>query len=231
MASRSCCDTNILLHHLYAVTTTITTVSITLIYETIIAIVVLSLFFSLSSRLPQMHLPAHRLSSPYNFYMPSTPPTTSKYSPLTRDASSQVASENNDFCSACGGTGYLLCCDGCDRSFHFSCLDPPLSEDAKELDEPWYCYVCLTKRPGGLLDASPEKVTRGLFAPLFATLKKQNPTNYILPAEIRDFFEGVATDKQGGFVEAMTKTTRYVCIFALRADYSSVARFFWWADT
>ena len=178
-----------------------------------------------------MHRPAHRLSSPYNFYMPSTPPTANKYGSLTQD-DTQAASENNDFCSACGGTGYLLCCDGCDRSFHFSCLDPPLSEDAKELDEPWYCYVCLTKRPGGLLDASPEKATRGLFAPLFATLKKQNPTNYILPAEIRDFFEGVATDKQGGFVEAVTKTTRYVCQFLPCGLITLWWRAsFWWADT
>jgi hypothetical protein len=118
------------------------------------------------------------------------------------------ASENNDFCSACGGTGYLLCCDGCDRSFHFSCLDPPISDDAKELDEPWYCFVCIVaKRP---FADSPEKPTRGLFAPLLNVLKKKNPTNFTLPLEIRDYFEGVAADKNGNFVESVSKTTRYV---------------------
>ncbi|KAF2487115.1 hypothetical protein BDY17DRAFT_3385 [Neohortaea acidophila] len=114
-------------------------------------------------------------------------------------------SENNDFCSACGGSGFLLCCDGCDRSFHFSCLDPPLSEDASELNEPWYCYICVAKRP--VFD-SPEKPPPGLFSALFSTLKKRNPSNFALPQDIREYFEGVATDKNGQFVEAVNTRTR-----------------------
>lgn len=114
-------------------------------------------------------------------------------------------SENNDFCSACGGSGFLLCCDGCDRSFHFSCLDPPLSEDASELNEPWYCYICVAKRP--VFD-SPEKPPPGLFSALFSTLKKRNPSNFALPQDIREYFEGVATDKNGQFLEAVNTRTR-----------------------
>lgn len=114
-------------------------------------------------------------------------------------------SENNDFCSACGGSGFLLCCDGCDRSFHFSCLDPPLNEDASELNEPWYCYICVAKRP---VSGSPEKPTRGLFAPLLGALKKRNPSNFALPQEYREYFEGTGVDKTGAFVETVHTKTR-----------------------
>jgi hypothetical protein len=120
-------------------------------------------------------------------------------------------SENNDFCSACHGSGYLLCCDGCDRSFHFTCLDPPINDNAKELDEPWYCYICVAGRPAAL--PSPEKgqAARGIFAPLLNSLRKRNPSNFNLPKEIREFFDGVNTDKNGAFVEQLNgKPTRYV---------------------
>lgn len=149
-----------------------------------------------------MHLPTRRTSYAHFFPMLAA---KNKHD-LTFDAQ---LSENNDFCEACGGSGYLLCCDGCHRSFHFSCLDPPISDDAKELDEPWYCFVCIGKRPV-IADDSPQKVTRGLFAPLFSSLKKQNPTNFTLPDEVRNYFEGVATDKNGNFTEALnaTKATR-----------------------
>ncbi|KAK5168646.1 uncharacterized protein LTR77_005955 [Saxophila tyrrhenica] len=121
------------------------------------------------------------------------------------DDDNEELSENNDFCSACGGSGYLLCCDGCDRSFHFACLDPPLNDEASELNEPWYCYICVAKRP---ITDSPEKPHRGLFAPLFNSLRKLNPSNFALPQDIRDYFEGVATDKTGSFVESVHTRTR-----------------------
>ena len=122
---------------------------------------------------------------------------------LTQD---DQISENNDFCSACGGSGFLLCCDGCDRSFHFACLDPPLNEDASELNEPWFCYICVAKRP--FATESPEKL-RGLFAPLFGSLKKRNPSNFALPEDIRNYYEGVATDKNGAFMDAVHPKTKY----------------------
>ena len=118
-------------------------------------------------------------------------------------------SENRDYCSACQGSGYLLCCDGCDRSFHFTCLDPPLNENASELDEPWYCYICVAKRP--ISATQPEKVSHGLFAPLLNDLNTQNPKNYELPKDVRDFYEGVGTGKLGEFLEVATGTkSRYV---------------------
>jgi hypothetical protein len=120
-------------------------------------------------------------------------------------------SENHDFCSACNGSGFLLCCDGCERSFHFTCLDPPLNAGAKELNEPWFCFVCVSRRPPSL--ESPDKVQapRGIFASLLGSLKKRNPTTFQLPLGVRDYFEGVATDKNGGFIEALNgKPTRSV---------------------
>ncbi|KAK1814732.1 hypothetical protein LTR12_010868 [Friedmanniomyces endolithicus] len=127
-------------------------------------------------------------------------------SPIGDDDNEEL-SENNDFCSACGGSGFLLCCDGCDRSFHFSCLDPPLNDEASELNEPWFCYICVAKRP--IASELPDKLPqRGLFAPLFSILKKQNPSNFALPLDIRDYFEGVQADGNGNFIEALHSRTR-----------------------
>jgi hypothetical protein len=113
-------------------------------------------------------------------------------------------SENNDFCSSC--RGFLLCCDGCDRSFHFACLDPPISEQASELNEPWFCFVCVAKRP--ITAEQPEKPARGLFAPLLNSLNKKNPETFELPEEIRNYFEGVSTANNGEFTEAVKPRTR-----------------------
>ncbi|KAI9832674.1 MAG: hypothetical protein M1819_004259 [Sarea resinae] len=106
-------------------------------------------------------------------------------------------SDNDDLCSACGGSGYLLCCDGCDRSFHLTCLDPPL--DPKALPESWFCYICEAKK------SPPPKRPRGLFAALDANLEKKNPVAFHLPREIREYFEGVKTGEEGEYEEAVTQ--------------------------
>ncbi len=146
-----------------------------------------------------MHLPNRQPSFPNLYHML----LKKAEHDLTSD---DQLSDNQDFCSACGGSGFLLCCDGCDRSFHFSCLDPPLNDDASELNEPWFCFICVAKRP--VTSGSPEKAQRGLFAPLLSSLKKSNPSNFALPVDIRDYFEGVATDRNGAFIEAIHPKTR-----------------------
>ncbi|KAK4545040.1 hypothetical protein LTR36_003591 [Oleoguttula mirabilis] len=138
-------------------------------------------------------------------------------SPIGDDDNEEL-SENNDFCSACGGSGFLLCCDGCDRSFHFSCLDPPLNDDASELNEPWFCYICVAKRP--ISAEHPEKLQRGVFAPLFSTLKKRNPSTYLLPDWLRDYDQHVYTGKNGDFTESVHPKTRN------RAAYDEVPDYF-----
>jgi hypothetical protein len=162
----------------------------------------LLLFNNLPAPLPKhpMHLSRSRYPSPPVLHMLSG---NKNNHGLTED---EQLSENNDFCSACGGSGFLLCCDGCDRSFHFSCLDPPLNEDASELNEPWYCFICVAKRP--VVAEQPEKPAQGLFAPLLNSLKKRNPSNFQLPDPIRNFYEGVHADKSGNYTETVTGKTR-----------------------
>jgi hypothetical protein len=90
-------------------------------------------------------------------------------------------------------------------------LDPPLSADAKELDEPWFCFICVANRPPSL--ESPEKgqPSGGIFGPLLSSLKKRNPRTFELPHDLREYFEGVTTDKNGAFMEALnSKPSRYV---------------------
>ncbi|KAI9751417.1 MAG: hypothetical protein M4579_006082 [Chaenotheca gracillima] len=104
--------------------------------------------------------------------------------------------DNNDFCSACGGNGDLLCCDGCDRSFHFTCVDPPMDKD--ELPESWFCFACQARRD------PPPKMPRGLFAGMQSKIFFKNPACYALPSNIREHYEGVKTGDEGEYEEAMT---------------------------
>ncbi|KAK4982543.1 hypothetical protein LTR66_009217 [Elasticomyces elasticus] len=125
-------------------------------------------------------------------------------SPIGYEDNDGVQSENNDFCNSCLGSGYLLCCDGCDKSYHFYCVDPPLEQDAADLAEPWYCRACL-KKSGGLASAQPP---RGLFGKLLANLATQDPVTFALPQNLREYYEGVQTSKEGSFAEAGNHKTR-----------------------
>ncbi|KAI4761816.1 hypothetical protein E4T52_06015 [Aureobasidium sp. EXF-3400] len=126
--------------------------------------------------------------------------TSRRASPSGPDVNEE--SDNNDFCTACNTSGFLLCCDGCDSSFHLHCLDPPLSQNAPELNEAWYCFGCTAKR------AQPQRQSRGLFSALLLNLEKRNPSNFMLPQDIREYFDGVATAKDGKFVEQLATKTR-----------------------
>uniref|UniRef100_A0A6I8S3J8 Autoimmune regulator n=2 Tax=Xenopus tropicalis TaxID=8364 RepID=A0A6I8S3J8_XENTR len=58
---------------------------------------------------------------------------------------------NDDECSVCRDGGELICCDGCPRSFHLSCLVPPLTHIPSGT---WRCDTCNTGRP--MSDGQPE---------------------------------------------------------------------------
>ncbi|XP_064522808.1 autoimmune regulator [Pseudopipra pipra] len=60
--------------------------------------------------------------------------------------------ENEDECAACGDGGELICCDGCPRAFHLTCLVPPLPRVPSGT---WRCGSCVTSvaEPGQLLEA------------------------------------------------------------------------------
>ena len=66
--------------------------------------------------------------------------------------------------------------------------------------------ICVAKRP--ISTEQPEKPARGLFAPLLNSLNKKNPQTFALPEYIRNYFEGVATAKNGEFTEAVKPKTR-----------------------
>lgn len=107
----------------------------------------------------------------------------------------KVQDVNLDQCSACSGNGKLLCCDGCVRSFHFSCLDPPM-DPARPPDGEWFCFKCIARR-----DPRSKVQRRGVFSFLMSNLDEKNPTAYHLPCDLRDFFEGVKTGEEGEYEE------------------------------
>lgn len=105
-------------------------------------------------------------------------------------ANSEVQN-NNDDCSACGGSGQLACCDGCTRSYHFTCLDPPREEAPP--GELWYCQACDFQPPA--LQA------HGVFPLLLHRLQRQTPTAYKLPLALRNYYEDVITGEDGEYEE------------------------------
>lgn len=103
-------------------------------------------------------------------------------------------SENDDFCSACGFSGLLLCCDGCDKAFHLTCCDPPLEDTP---DEKWLCHLCAAKTAPASKESGPFR----MFGPLMGSINKRNPTVFALPKRVQDHFEGVRADKEGAYEE------------------------------
>ncbi|KAG7887496.1 hypothetical protein KL936_004193 [Ogataea polymorpha] len=98
---------------------------------------------------------------------------------------------NQDFCAACGLPGLFICCEGCPRSFHFQCLNPPASED--DLPDHWYCNECVASRQ------KPKKSHIGIFSVLLDELNTHNPLAFRLPREVAEAFEGVSMSKDGDF--------------------------------
>lgn len=111
--------------------------------------------------------------------------------------------ENDDYCASCGGNGELLCCDGCTRSFHLSCVDPPLVDD--QMPAEWFCNTCLSSR-------DPTWVTHrsGPFGALLVRLDARNSSAFRLPQEVREYFVDVQTGADGEYEEVavVPKTTK-----------------------
>lgn len=106
-------------------------------------------------------------------------------------AGANMRLQNSDDCSACGGPGELLCCDGCTRSFHFTCIDPP--KDTLP-DGEWYCRECASQ------PSLPP--ARGVFPSLVRSFAKRNPQAYKLHRSIREYFEDVITGDDGEYEES-----------------------------
>ena len=102
--------------------------------------------------------------------------------------------DNDDYCSSCGGNGDLVCCDGCTRSFHFKCVDPPMIEGGALPDE-WFCNDCISRRQPRTKDED------GIFGSLLSNLYRRNPSAFHLTKDIREYFVGVKTGTEGEYEE------------------------------
>ncbi|KAJ4158275.1 uncharacterized protein LMH87_008808 [Akanthomyces muscarius] len=110
------------------------------------------------------------------------------------------ATDNDEFCSACGNAGDVLCCDGCPRSFHFECVNLAQAED---LPDEWYCNECIVRR-----FPSRVPIHKGAFASALNNLEKSIPRAFSLPKRIQNRFEGVKAGADGDYEEVAGKTAK-----------------------
>ncbi|PNP47636.1 hypothetical protein TGAMA5MH_01459 [Trichoderma gamsii] len=121
-------------------------------------------------------------------------------------------SDNDEYCSACGNTGDVVCCDGCPRSFHFECVDMVQSD---HLPDEWYCNECSFRRY-----PSRVPVYKGVFASALIALEKSIPRAFSLPKKTQTRFEGVKAGADGDYEEVTTNRTKK------RAGYDELPDFF-----
>lgn len=139
---------------------------------------------------------------------------------------------NNDFCDVCGANGRFICCDGCPRSFHFFCMNPPLDIDEMPPSNgvsvlgPAHPTADKSKGKGKATGsagsnlnpddmwfcnicvserkpkAAPKRTNLGPFGFLLPVLSQQNPKSFQLPLELRTYFKDTATASDGDFIDA-----------------------------
>ncbi|KFG83102.1 Essential subunit of the histone deacetylase Rpd3S complex [Metarhizium anisopliae] len=107
--------------------------------------------------------------------------------------------DNDEYCSACGNTGDVVCCDGCPRSFHFECVDMVQSDD---LPDEWYCNECLIRRY-----PSRVPIHKGIFGSALNNLEKSIPRAFSLPKRVQNRFEGVKAGADGDYEEVVSNKT------------------------
>ncbi|KAM4054729.1 PHD-finger domain-containing protein [Hirsutella rhossiliensis] len=117
-------------------------------------------------------------------------------STLNNGAPKDPTSDNDEYCSACGNAGDVVCCDGCPRSFHFECVDMVQSDD---LPDEWYCNECLIRR-----FPSRVPVHKGIFAGALNNLEKSIPRAFSLPKKVQNRFEGVRAGADGDYEDVMS---------------------------
>ncbi|PHH53562.1 Transcriptional regulatory protein RCO1 [Ceratocystis fimbriata CBS 114723] len=114
---------------------------------------------------------------------------------------SGLSQDNDDFCSACGASGELLCCDNCVKAFHFGCIDV----ESDKLPDQWFCWECRITRVPSTLQLSP---VRGCFAALEVVLERNNPRAFQLPHHIQTLFEGVKVAADGTYEDVLPLTKK-----------------------
>ncbi|ODQ65931.1 hypothetical protein NADFUDRAFT_51204 [Nadsonia fulvescens var. elongata DSM 6958] len=116
---------------------------------------------------------------------------------------------NDDSCAVCGGIGRFLCCESCPKSFHFTCVNPPLDENSLPRGD-WFCQECTAKNSPSLSSThSTIDVFENnkFFGSLLRQLARQNPVQFVLPKRIIERFDGISVGKFGEYQDNDLKLT------------------------
>lgn len=110
------------------------------------------------------------------------------------------ASNNDDFCATCGGTGIFICCDTCPKLFHLLCCEPPVREIP---EDNWNCNEC---RAAQGMDVRRLWNEIGMFGPLLNATHGRNPKEFRLPKRLRDAtYVDVYTGDDQTYTDALVK--------------------------
>ena len=109
------------------------------------------------------------------------------------------AEGDDDECIACGDGGFLLLCDGCNQAYHLHCNDPPLRETPPEGTH-FFCGSCVAKKQ---VAERKEKEKKTTFSSAAAKTKKEEPSAFVLPADIKERYEGVDESKYGEYAQSV----------------------------
>ncbi|KAJ2384462.1 hypothetical protein GGI05_005002, partial [Coemansia sp. RSA 2603] len=104
----------------------------------------------------------------------------------------------HDVCDACGQPGQFICCELCPRVFHFLCVNPPMTVEAVNQTEHWYCRQCTHRVDKKRKSRAHAK---NILYPLISSIDRENPRVFSIPDDIRRQFDGIEADVDGSFVD------------------------------
>ncbi|KAJ1723982.1 hypothetical protein LPJ53_001738 [Coemansia erecta] len=122
----------------------------------------------------------------------------------------------HDVCDACGQPGQFICCELCPRVFHFLCVNPPMTLEAVNQTDHWYCRQCAHRVDKKRKSRAHAK---NLLYPLISSIDRENPRVFAIPEDIRRQFDGIEADVDGSFVDTRA-------VKQLRVNYGPTNRDF-----
>ncbi|KAL1924202.1 uncharacterized protein VTP21DRAFT_7237 [Calcarisporiella thermophila] len=123
-----------------------------------------------------------------------SPKADTRFSARNNDTYHRTTSSGG-YCESCGGEGHLINCACCQRSFHLSCVDPPINSD-EELPDQWNCNLCRAQ------DSMPIPAdAAGIFHKLSDALDRRNPSKFSLPLRIKTYFKGITEGPSGEYID------------------------------
>lgn len=144
--------------------------------------------------------PGSRSTKRLKITLPRKPSLSLAATDVKPPVEEEDASDNDDYCAACGGMGVFICCDSCPKSFHLLCCDPPLREVP---EDNWNCNDC---RAAQGMDVRRLWNEIGLFGPLVNSLHGRNPFEFRLPKRLRDgTFISVSTGDGHQYTDTLLK--------------------------